>query len=90
MARRADGSPVGLGLPQHLRTTGRWDDHQPLVARAGAGPLRRVVRFGRLHALDGAESDGTVWTWGRNADGQLGDGTTASATTPVRTQGSPW
>lgn len=32
-------------------------------------------------------SDGTVWTWGDNRFGQLGDGTTASRLTPARVPG---
>ncbi|MDR4508354.1 MAG: RCC1 repeat- and reductase domain-containing protein [Candidatus Brocadiaceae bacterium] len=33
------------------------------------------------------KSDGTVWSWGFNGYGQLGDGTTANRTTPVRVKG---
>jgi alpha-tubulin suppressor-like RCC1 family protein len=29
-------------------------------------------------------SDGTAWAWGDNANGDLGDGTQADGTTPVR------
>jgi hypothetical protein len=47
-----------------------------------------VVDFaaGRNHAVALA-SDGTVWTWGDNSAGQLGDGTTTSSHTPAKVQG---
>jgi alpha-tubulin suppressor-like RCC1 family protein len=32
-------------------------------------------------------SDGTVWAWGSNEDGQLGDGTTTNRSTPVQVSG---
>jgi len=32
-------------------------------------------------------SDGTVWTWGRNAYGQLGDGTITNRSAPVQVSG---
>ena len=33
------------------------------------------------------KSDGTVWAWGYNSDGQLGDGTTFDRLTPVQVLG---
>lgn len=32
-------------------------------------------------------SDGTVWGWGANSQGQVGDGTTTQRTSPVQTSG---
>ena len=33
------------------------------------------------------KTDGTVWAWGYNGWGQLGDGTTTNKTTPVQVSG---
>ena len=33
------------------------------------------------------KSDGTVWTWGYNHNGQLGNGSTTNATRPVQVTG---
>lgn len=44
------------------------------------------VAAGDYHSL-ALKSDGTVWAWGYNVCGQLGDGTTTSKTTPVQVFG---
>jgi len=51
----------------------------------GVGYLTDVVAIaaGDDHTL-ALKSDGTVWAWGRNANGQLGNGTTSSSKTPVQ------
>jgi alpha-tubulin suppressor-like RCC1 family protein len=33
------------------------------------------------------KTDGTVWAWGNNSNGQLGDGTTTQSTSPVQVSG---
>jgi RHS repeat-associated protein len=45
-----------------------------------------VLAAGYVHSL-AALSDGTVKAWGRNAEGELGDGTTTVRLTPVTTSG---
>lgn len=50
--------------------------------------LTNVVKItaGRFFSL-AIKSDGTVWTWGENLYGQLGDGTTTDRNTPVQVSG---
>ncbi|HHT9146646.1 MAG: carboxypeptidase regulatory-like domain-containing protein [Candidatus Brocadiaceae bacterium] len=42
-----------------------------------------VIACGGMHSL-ALKSDGTVWVWGENTQGQLGDGTTSNKTSPVQ------
>ena len=41
---------------------------------------------GRLHSL-AIENDGSAWTWGLDADGELGDGATTNRTAPFKVLG---
>ena len=41
------------------------------------------ISCGGLHSLS-LKSDGTVWAWGHNGSGQLGDGTETDRSTPVQ------
>ena len=54
-----------------------------VVAIAAGGP---AVVGGGEHSL-ALKSDGTVWAWGRNVEGQLGDGTNTNHNTPVQVSG---
>jgi len=42
-----------------------------------------MIRVGNYHNV-ALKTDGTVWAWGYNNHGQLGDGTTVSSSTPVQ------
>ena len=42
-----------------------------------------ALPFGNTHTL-ALKTDGTLWAWGQNTYGQLGDGTTATRSTPVQ------
>ena len=45
-----------------------------------------AVAAGDFHSLS-VSNDRTVWAWGRNNNGELGDGTTINRTTPVNVSG---
>ena len=55
----------------------------PVAAQAAAAP---AVSGGGWHSL-ALKGDGTVWAWGRNDWGQLGDGTDSNRLTPVQVSG---
>lgn len=76
-------------------TVWAWgDNHYGQVGNAHAGsivrsPVKvdvisgvRAIAAGMFHAL-ALTSDGTVWAWGDNSRGQLGDGTYTTRTQPV-------
>ena len=65
-------------------TTSRYSPGK-VVGPAGDGFLADIVAVsaGGYHSM-ALKSDGTVWTWGLNGDGRLGDGTTTSRQTPVQ------
>ena len=45
-----------------------------------------AIAAGSKHTL-ALKQDGTVWAWGDNSSGQLGDGTTTHRTSPVQVPG---
>ncbi|SMB96533.1 Alpha-tubulin suppressor [Thermanaeromonas toyohensis ToBE] len=53
---------------------------------AYASVVQPMISAGTYHSL-ALKSDGTVWAWGQNSYGQLGDGTTTNRYTPVQVQG---
>ena len=55
-------------------------------ARSGTLLNAVSVAAGSLHSL-AARADGTVWAWGNNDHGQLGDGTTAQHSVPNQVPG---
>ncbi len=50
-------------------------------------PVAKHAPIGPSCSVGDVRSDGTVWAWGGNTFGQLGDGTTISRLSPVTVQG---
>ena len=54
----------------------------PVAVAPPAGLTFTAIAAGTTHSVAVA-SDGSIWAWGMGASGQLGDGSTADATTPT-------
>lgn len=59
---------------------------QPFMVTQTGKTSRTIVAAGEDHAMS-LKPDGTVWAWGYNYYGQLGDGTTTNRSTPVQVSG---
>jgi alpha-tubulin suppressor-like RCC1 family protein len=78
---------VGWG-DNHLGQLGDGDRISLRTPRILPGPVDGVVQVagGGAHGVE-LRSDGTVWTWGVNSSGQLGDRTRTNRLLPVRVPG---
>lgn len=94
VALRSDGTVWawgrnGAGQLGDGTTTNR---HAPVqvVGPGDSGFLTEVIAVaaGGEHSL-AIRSDGSIWAWGRNDSGQLGDGTAADRSAPVPVTGLP-
>lgn len=84
MALDADGAVWvwGLGAQGQLGNGTTNSSHTPnKVPSLSAGVVK--IAAGRDH-LAAIKDDGSLWMWGNNTVGEVGDGTTAMRTTPVR------
>jgi hypothetical protein len=85
---KADGTVWAWGQNAYGQLGGGTADFNPHPIPAQVAGLAGVVAVaaGECHSL-AVKSDGTVWAWGYNKYGQLGDGTTTQRTTPVQVLG---
>jgi alpha-tubulin suppressor-like RCC1 family protein len=87
--RKSDGTVWAWGLNNKSQLGDLTTTNRSNPVQSGAGVLSgiTVVAAGNEHSL-ALKSDGTVWGWGSNSNGQLGNGVTAgSQTTPVQVSG---
>jgi alpha-tubulin suppressor-like RCC1 family protein len=85
MAIKTDGTLWGWGY-NPVGTLGTFDTPDKLtpVTTFAGGTNWKQVACGRYHSA-AIKTDGTLWTWGFNNNGQLGNNTTNQRNTPVTT-----
>src|SRR5690349_18245140 len=88
MQRRAShGSAVWMSLLVALLGAGSASaDDAPFPERAWDAAAGNKLATHQVHSL-AMDADGTVWAWGNNQSGQLGDGTGNARLTPIRVPG---
>lgn len=88
LALKSDGTVQAIGTDQYgemgngaVQKSGRTDTPVPVQG------LDRVISVsaGDIHSM-ALRADGTVWTWGCNVNGQLGNGATSTGPNPVPKQ----
>jgi alpha-tubulin suppressor-like RCC1 family protein len=85
----SDGTVYCWGLNDHgqLGNNTTTDSYRPVhvVGAGGSGTLSGVVEIsgGRMHVC-ARLTDNTIWCWGDNENGELGDGTTTNRSAPVQ------
>ena len=85
MAVRSDGTLWGWGMNSHGELgDGTYEKRASPVQVKGLTGVVSVSISTPNSLVYAGKSDGTVWTWGDNHFGQLGDGTTTNSNTPVQ------
>ena len=85
LALKDDGTVWAWGLNSHGQLGDGTVAERHTPVQVGTPPLHDVAAIagGENWSL-ALKSDGTLWAWGENAIGQLGDGTTIERHTPVQ------
>jgi alpha-tubulin suppressor-like RCC1 family protein len=89
---KTDGSlwTWGLGTSGQLGDNTATNRSTPVTTFAGGTDWKQVFCKGNHTAA--IKTDGTLWTWGLNSSGELGDNTSTNRSTPVTTfaGGTTW
>ncbi len=90
LALKSDGSVWSWGLNTNgqLGTGSTTQQTKAVQVQTASGTLAGIVQIvaGGAHGV-ALKTDGTVWVWGKNANGQLGLGTTTDQTLAVQLTG---
>ncbi|MEW1813048.1 cutinase family protein [Pseudarthrobacter phenanthrenivorans] len=87
-ALRSDGTvwSWGSNLVGELGDGTTTDSSLPVQA-AGLTGIQKITSDSTTWSVYALRSDGTVWTWGDNHNGQLGNGTTTNSSVPTPVSG---
>lgn len=80
------GGTLTVDRSMRLRLRSWKTGVDPSVVRTEDYRITGAIAAGHYHTL-ALKSDGTVWAWGSNSDGQLGDGTQTNRSVPVQVTG---
>lgn len=87
LALKSDGTVWGWGTDYSGELgDGASNTNRPLPVQTSNLTGVVAIANGWIHGL-AVKNDGTLWTWGRNVNGQLGDGTTTNRSAPVQVSG---
>jgi beta-lactam-binding protein with PASTA domain/alpha-tubulin suppressor-like RCC1 family protein len=76
---------LGIGHAENTYTPDHW---HTLPTRVGTGSSWLQIAGGYDHSV-GLDAGGSIWAWGANDSGQLGVGSTTSASSPILVSISP-
>ena len=74
----------GLNSSGQLGDNTRTNKSSPVQTIAGGTNWKQVASGGQYHTA-AIKTDGTLWLWGNNGNGRLGDNTTTNKSSPVQT-----
>lgn len=84
LAIKTDGTLWGWGSNSSNQLgTGNTGKNETTPIQIGTDNNWKTVTMGVAHTM-AIKTDGTLWGWGNNSSGQLGNGTQTSVTTPVQ------
>jgi len=87
LAVKSDGTLLAWGWNGSGQLgIGSTQASHPIPAAVPGLDFVKAVAAGRYHSL-ALRADGTVWSWGLNSDGQLGDGTLTRRNAPAQVPG---
>jgi alpha-tubulin suppressor-like RCC1 family protein len=89
LALENDGSVWAWGwdISGQLGDAGTVNRQGPVQVGGSALAGVTTIAAGSTHSLALKKSDGTVWAWGSNGSGEIGDGTTVNREAPVQLLG---